>query len=57
MLETKRTAEYEGDGDINRCWSTWNGLKKLGKKNGRIGNPRKIETIRITALLRSAKRL
>ena len=30
--------EHEGNGENNSNWSTWNGVKGLGRKTGGIGN-------------------
>ena len=30
--------EYEGDGDANCSWCTWNGSQRLGEKTGGLGS-------------------
>ena len=37
---TKKTVEYESDSYTNCNWRTWNGLQKLDKSGGRVGNRR-----------------
>ena len=40
MPENLKFMEYDGDGDTNHNWSTWNGLQRFGKGSGRAGNRR-----------------
>ena len=37
----EKPVEHEGNNDTNCHRSTWNGLQRLGKKTGGIGNQRK----------------
>ena len=48
----EKTVEYEGDGDSDHSWNTWNGPKGLVKRLGGLEIRGKIETIQITALLK-----
>ena len=36
--KTKKTVEYEGNGDSICCWCTWNGLCRYGNGTGRMWN-------------------
>ena len=44
--KTNTAVEYEGDGDINCSWCTWNGPEKFGKKPG--GNWKSEEESRLS---------
>ena len=39
--ELKINVEHTGDGDINCCLCTWNGLKRIGKGTGTTGDRKK----------------
>ena len=53
--ELKRTMKHENDGDTNCGGYTWNGPQVLEKEAEGIGDQGRIETIQITAVLRSAR--
>ena len=46
-----KPVEYEGDGDTNYSWCTWNDPQKLEKRLKEQEIRRRIETIQTTVLL------